>query len=86
MIPLYPDLLKYVVEFRVESRKMLALHNGEEYHILPEHETVPAGKGFAIVKDAKGNYIGKNMNEPDAKVPKKVSIKEEPKINNTKID
>ena len=48
MVPLYPDLLKYSVEYRIYSRQMIADHKGEKFEFNAELEKIPMAENYIL--------------------------------------
>ena len=52
MIEYYPTLVEAVIEFKKESRQMIATYNKQDYVVLPEHERVePLQKDYELKKE-----------------------------------
>ena len=56
MLEFYPSLVEAVIEFNIESRKLLAAHNSLAFVLTPEMESCDHSNEFKLIKDHTG-YI-----------------------------
>lgn len=50
MLDYYPLLIESAIDFKIESRKILASHNGQEPEIDSSVETCIVASGYRIIK------------------------------------
>ena len=58
MIDYYPTLVEAVIEFKQESRKLIAGKRNNDYHVEPDHQTIELlQRDYHLEKDPQTNYI-----------------------------
>ena len=57
MLEYYPSFIEAAIEFKVESRKLLAKSRNEKYQFKKEHEVVSHSKLYRLMKDKHSGYV-----------------------------
>ena len=57
MMEYYPSLVEACIEFKIESRRVIALSREEDYTIEKDHEKCDISSLYRLVKDKTSGYI-----------------------------